>query len=218
MAGFPDDDRQLLEQLTTALASGQLPGQKAQSFMSPGERDRFGQVPTDHRRAAVMALFHFGEREDSQLQLTFIRRSSRDARDRHAGQISFPGGSVEPQDDNLATTALRETEEEIGVPAGKIELLGELTDLYIPVSNFLVTPFVGFLAEKPVYVPQVTEVDEVIELPFAHFLRPQAKQTSDRTLVNGLRLTKVPYWSVKEIEVWGATAMMTSELVALMKG
>lgn len=198
------------------LQTGPLPGHAAQQEMSHAmHKERPIPIDDNYRRAAVMALFYPGLEDE--LTIAFILRSSRDPRDRHAGQIAFPGGSVDPDDENLAYTALRETEEEIGVPKEEIELLGELTDLYIPVSNFLVTPFVGWLDKQPDFVPQESEVAAILEIPFADFLKGDARQKTSMKLSNGMTLKNVPYWNVGGHKIWGATSMMMSEVVGLTK-
>lgn len=123
---------------------------------------------------------------------------------------------MEAGDTDAAATALREAEEEVGIPREAVELLGALTPLYIPVSNFLVDPFVGFFPERPQFSLQTSEVARVLELPLAGFLAPDARQVGERQLVNGMTLKEIPYWGIAGEEIWGATAMMTAELVELL--
>jgi len=172
-------------------------------------RGNYTPPPTDARRASVLALLYPIK---AQLHLLYIQRTS-PKRDRHAGQISFPGGSVEAHDVDAAATALRETEEEVGIPRDTVEVFGGLTQLYIPVSNFLVDPFVGYLPERPTFVLQESEVARVLELPLADFLTVNARQVGPRKLANGFSLPDVPYWAVAGEEVWGATSMITAELL-----
>jgi len=114
-------------------------------------------------------------------------------------------------------TALRETEEEVGIPRQQIQLLGELSQLYIPVSNFLVDPFVGFTAERPTFQLQESEVARILELPFADFLKGNARQVGNRLLSSGFTLPDTPYWGIQGEEIWGATSMMVAELIALVR-
>lgn len=194
-----------------------LPGPRAQFAMGHLERLQIPEPPTNARQAAVLALFYPDAKHEPNLVL--IKRTSRDPRDRHAGQISFPGGSVEPHDINLAATALREAEEEIGVDQQLVELVGQLTQFYIPVSNFLVHPFVGFAEQRPVFNPQPSEVERILEIPLADFFHPNARRHMDAILGNGMKLQQVPYWHVgNDYQVWGATSMMLSELLHLIKG
>lgn len=206
-------EEQLLERLGQRLTQGRLPGQEVQHSMAPPMRGNYAAPPVTARRASVLALLYPVK---GSLHLLFIQRTS-PARDRHAGQISFPGGSVEPADEDAAATALRETEEEVGIPRENISLLGALTPLYIPVSNFLVDPFVGYLPERPTFVLQQTEVARVLELPLADFLGPTARQVGTRMLSSGITLPDTPYWHIRGEEIWGATSMMTAELIALLR-
>lgn len=141
----------------------------------------------------------------------FIQRNGSDDRDRHKGQISFPGGKWEPGDPDMAASALRETEEEIGVHRKEIELLRPLTPLYIPVSNFLVHPFVGKIEHRPQFVPQLEEVAGIIEMPLAHFFRSDAILRTEISIAPNLVLKEVPYFDVQGHVLWGATAMILNE-------
>ncbi len=210
--GMNNHDKQLLQLLRERLSLGHLPGVSAQNTMTPPLRGNYSAPSDNARKAAVLALLY---PIDGQLQLLYIQRTSPPG-DRHAGQISFPGGSAELSDKNAAATALRETEEEVGIPRSSITLLGALTPLYIPVSNFLVDPFVGFLPERPSFELQETEVARVLELPFSEFLNYQARKTGPRKLTSGITLHDTPYWHIQGEEIWGATSMMTAELIALV--
>ncbi len=149
--------------------------------------------------------------------MVFILRKSNNARDRHRGQIGFPGGRYEETDADLSVTARRETEEEVGVYMTDIELLGSLTDLYIPVSNFLVSPFVGKLNYAPTFVPQESEVDEILEVPFRQLADPTIVKQTDMTVGEGITLNQVPYFDLQGKVLWGATAMMVSELLEVYR-
>lgn len=208
------EEQQLLDRLRERLQTTELPGFAAQRTMAPAMRGDVASAPENARRASVVALLY---PVAGQLTLLYIQRTS-PKRDRHAGQISFPGGSVDAVDRNAAHTALRELEEEVGVPQSSVEILGALSPLYIPVSNFMVDPFVGWTAEKPSFVLQESEVARVLELPFADFFTPAARRSGPRKLVNGMTLPDTPYWSVAGEEIWGATAMMTAELVDVAGG
>jgi len=144
--------------------------------------------------------------------------TSANAKDRHRGQISFPGGRFEPQDKHLANTALREAEEEVGVDAGQVELIGGLTDLYIPVSNFRVDPYVGYTEITPDFIPQESEVNDILEVPVEELIHPGNLKYKDLTIREGFTIPNVPYFDLLGKTVWGATAMMLSELVELIRG
>ena len=205
----------LIRQLENRLQAP-LPGPKAHARLARGlGRDPSIQPPENARVAAVLQLLY--PLADEQTGIVYIRRTSREPRDVHAGQISFPGGSQENGDQNLAFTALREAEEEVGVEPAKVQVLGGLTPLYIPVSNFIVHPFLAYAETRPDFVPQESEVAEILELPFADFLRPNALSTTSMTFRNGLHLPEVPFWDVGGEVIWGATSMLTAELVDLLQ-
>lgn len=187
-----------------------LPGQHYQNLMSPVvDHDKYRIVPADHKVACVMALIHKDQKD--KIQLTYIQRASSHPEDKHAGQIGFPGGKFEEEDRSLLACALREVEEEIGIPATSISVLGELTPLYVFASNFLVYPFVGYLEGTPEYIPQVEEVAEVLELPLLSLMGHEIKTEHSVRLAEGMYKDVVGY-DVKGHFLWGATAMITSEL------
>jgi len=190
-----------------------LPGQEAQYKMAHQVRRRVAPTPEDARMAGVLALFY---PKSDDWHLVFIERPHH-PEDRHGGQISFPGGKQEESDHSLAETALREAEEEIGVPSSSVQLLGSLTDLYIPVSNFLVNPYVGFTTQRPSFEPQPSEVEDIIEVPFDTFLNKDTRQRIDLQITEQITLQQVPYFNVEGKVIWGATAMMLSELIELAK-
>lgn len=127
----------------------------------------------------------------------------------HSGQISFPGGRRNPEDASFTATALRETCEELGI-CEDIEIIGTLSRLYIPPSNFEVFPSVGIMAAKPVYHPNPDEVATVFSLPLHHLLDPETQLTEEWDF-NGSRVP-ITYYNVDGRKVWGATAFMLSEL------
>lgn len=151
--------------------------------------------------------------DEEQLKTVFIRRSSDNKV--HSGQISFPGGKAEPEDKSLEETALRECEEEIGVPAQKIQIIGKLSPLFIPRSNFLVHPFVGFIDEKPVYSPDSKEVEYIIETNiFEH--DPDLPDSTTLELISGFNLDVLGY-NLDNDFLWGATGMIFTELLLQLK-
>ena len=185
---------------------GPLPGEKAQLRMAPAFRGPVSAtgpaVP-----AAVLVLFYPSGQETC---LAFIKRNAYDGP--HSAQISFPGGSRELRDRSLEETALRETREELGIRE-KIEILGALTPLHIPVSNYLVHPFVGWMEQVPVFRPDPAEVQYVIEATLSGLQDP-LQQGSAREIRHGVSM-EVPFYMVGEEKIWGATAMMLSEVLQL---
>jgi 8-oxo-dGTP pyrophosphatase MutT (NUDIX family) len=195
-----------------------LPGFAAQSqmisrkFALPRDLSRL-RPPADHRKAAVLILLY---EKDAVWHTTLMQRP--DSPYAHSRQVSFPGGRVEEDDPSLAYTALRETQEELGIPSQQIELIGQLSPLYIPVSNFLVAPFVGHLAQLPVFQPDPNEVAEVLETPLHWVLSPERQKTGTVLSYPGpITLEQVPYFDLHERQVWGATAMMLSELSVILR-
>jgi len=191
-----------------------LPGQDAQFKMAHAARRTAVSMPPDARQAGVLALFY---PKDKEWHLVFIERDSSNPNDRHGGQISFPGGKYEVGDETPANTALREAQEEIGVDPAKIEILGALTNLYIPVSNFQANPFVGFTSETPNFVPQEREVRSILEVPFSLLQQPDIIQYIDLQLAQNMTLREVPHFNLFGKVVWGATAMMLSELLEVIQ-
>lgn len=157
------------------------------------------------RRAAVLVLIS----DPGEPRVTLLRRS--DDGGVHAGQIAFPGGSREAHDVSLAHTALRETREELGLDPSDLEVIGELAPVFIPPSNFVVTPFVALHRARPIYEPDPIEVDEVFEVPLAAFLDRRVLARETWTL-RGERY-EVPFYRLGERKIWGATARMLAMLV-----
>jgi len=198
--------------LTEKLANGSLPGQTAHRKMV--HPHRFMEFPPDNAKlAGVMALLYPKEGE---WQMVLIERQSFDERDQHKGQISFPGGKFDPSDADLSNTAIRETQEEIGVFPQFIRILGSLTPIYIPVSNFHVFPYIGLMNFAPIFKPQWSEVKEIIEIPILDLLNPAYQKLSDIQIHKDFVLNDVPCFNMKEKIIWGATAMIISEIADLI--
>ena len=134
----------------------------------------------------------------------------------HSGQISLPGGRQEPVDPDLETTALRESQEEVGIIPENVRMLGRLSDLYIPPSRFLVTPFIGFSEARPDFVRDPTEVEEIIEINIRELFSEQAFQVKRHKVGMGVHI-KAPAFVVNNHVIWGATAMILSEFNELIK-
>ena len=183
-----------------------LPGEKAQLRMAPTFRGEFASSE-DPLQAAVMVLFYEGEKDT---RLVFIKRNEYDGP--HSAQVSFPGGAWEADDSTLEETALRETREELGIK-GHIEVLGSTTPLHIPVSNFMVHPFVGWMAQSPVFSPDPTEVQYVIEVGLRELLDPANRDSE--IIYHHEQSIEAPYYRVGKEKIWGATAMMLSEVLHL---
>jgi 8-oxo-dGTP pyrophosphatase MutT (NUDIX family) len=157
------------------------------------------------RIGAVMVLLYC---RYGQMHLALTKRP--DTLRDHSGQVSFPGGKQDAGE-TLAQTALRETFEEVGVVPAAVEIVGELTPLYIPPTDFEVHPFVGWHAAAPRFVPNSAEVARILEVPIAHLLQPTT-QRHEKWQLRGYELD-VPFYDVEGFKVWGATAMMLSEFL-----
>jgi len=190
--------------------SKQLPGMASHQKMMPSNR----QTIADDRkkntlRAAVLVPIY---KENDDYHIVFIKRTRYEGA--HSNQVSFPGGKCEPSDKNLISTALREANEEIGLLPDKVDVICQLSEVHIPVSNHLVTPYVGILTEKPVFKTSDKEVQYVIVTTLSHLKNPEIIKSSSMQLNRGL--VDVPYFDVDGEMIWGATAMMLSELLDLL--
>lgn len=202
----------LIRQLEKGLKKP-LPGKNAHLEMSPQPVDlrRFApSLPENYRRSGVLILF-YPDVNGSFFPL--IKRPEYPGF--HSGQVAFPGGKMEPDDGTITQTALREAEEEVGIDRSKVQVLGHLSDLYIPTSNFLVSPVVGFLEERPNLIPEVKEVSRIIQTEFNFLTKPEAKKQKILELGQNLRLN-TPYFDIEGEIVWGATAMILSELLHVL--
>ncbi|MDT8433106.1 MAG: CoA pyrophosphatase [Bacteroidales bacterium] len=187
---------------------GKLPGEQSWQRMAPEGRMHF---PHEKKcpDAGVMLLLY---PEAAMTHIVFIKRN--EYAGPHSAQISFPGGMKEDVDPDLVATALRETEEEVGVPAGEIEILGSLTPLLIPVSNICVHPFVGWLNRTPEFRPDRSEVQYLICPAIAHLLDHKNHRKGLFNRKSEQIIT--PYIDIDGEMLWGATAMMFSEFMALL--
>lgn len=214
-------------------------------------RHRPAELPGEGRQAAVMLLLYYIGRSagvesarvesagvesvgsepepesDSLAGLHLVLTKRHQNLNKHAGQISLPGGRQDPGE-TLEQTALRETMEEIGVGSNHIEVLGQLNPVYIPPSDFTVAPFVGWYngqgsssgqlknrqpkSVRPNFTLSETEVEQVIEASVSHLLAPEALSSGPIKIDNG-SMREVPYYQVDQHQVWGATAIILSEFL-----
>ena len=164
------------------------------------------------REAAVLALLcPLTPVLESAPELHLILTRRTDQLNGHSGQMSFPGGRRDPDDADFWQTALRETREELGIDTTDVECLGSLTQLYIPPSHFDVSPWVGYLPMQPTLIPNPYEVASVHFAPVSALLEPTNKQTADLPMFTG-QMRQVPAYMLCGQIVWGATAIMLSEL------
>jgi len=185
--------------------TGELPGKESQVLMAPSIRpagsDTYDGSSPQHS-GVMLLLFPDGEG----LSTVFMLRSNGGP---HGGQISLPGGKQEPGDATLIETAKRETFEEIGVEMSQVKVIGLLTPLYVPHSNYSILPVVGYLDHRPEFFPDCKEVAGIIVVSLAQLFDPANRKTM--VLNHSTAAITAPYYDACDHPVWGATAMIISE-------
>lgn len=184
--------------------------------MAPEERiaslAKASGMPARPRKAGVMALFYPGKQEKAFL-LLILRNTYRGV---HSNQVGFPGGQEEDGDSDLLQTAIRETQEEVGIAPDGIEIVRPLSKLYIPPSNFEVYPYMGLYDARKPFVKEEAEVAALLEVPLIEFLDDKRNITQKMTTSYASNI-EVPAFKLGGYIVWGATAMMLSEIKDLLK-
>lgn len=169
------------------------------------------QIDPDARKGAVLVLLY---PRDGEIYTVLMLRNVYSGT--HSGQVSFPGGKWEKTDADLWRTASREAQEEVGVQPESIRLLGQLSQVYIPPSRFLVSPYVAVAENTPTFRPDPVEVARIIETPLSHILKAETVGDTE-VFVQALRKQMaVKYFAIDNETVWGATAMMLSELAEVI--
>ena len=201
--------------LLPQIKNAALPAEAAHAKMSPPERvqviESLDWDSLEARKAAVMLLLY--PRNDKTFFVLILRNAYKGV---HSAQISFPGGKWEAEDASFTDTALRETCEEVGIRRSEITVLRELSRIYIPPSNFIVYPFLGYCRSEPIFKPDAREVAGIIEADLDDFL-------DDANLVDMMRNVSyandisVPGFQIGKHVVWGATAMILSEFREVVK-
>jgi 8-oxo-dGTP pyrophosphatase MutT (NUDIX family) len=185
-----------------------LPGKEAQSRMAPVGRETQTTNQKTQKAGVLLLLFP----SDDFIHTVFIRRQVYDGV--HSGQISLPGGKQESGDNNLTETALRETQEEIGIHKDDVKILGKLTPLYIPVSNNFVYPVIGSLPYEPELIPDTREVEMIYKVRLKELLDPTCIIENEIFIENNKEF-RAPFFKIDELKIWGATAMILSEFIAI---
>lgn len=204
MRSFPDRLRHRL--------TGPLPGLDAQLRMAP--QPRVWPEPGAVLRPAAALLLVYPHEEHWYVPLTVRGSGLR----HHTGQVSLPGGRLDHPEETIEEAAVREANEEIGLTPADVEILGRLTPLPIAVSGHMLHPVVGALAARPAFTLQAGEVERLIELPLARLLEPDAVAWEERIRsLPPAGTMAVPYFAIDGARVWGATAMVLAEFIALLE-
>ena len=190
-----------------------LPGEKAHIEMIP-YRTAESLANFDDRLSKKSAVLCLLTAKNQTLEITLMERTKDGSP--HSRQISFPGGKMEETDNNLSHTALRETHEEIGIAPNKIKLIGQLTPFYIPVSNFQVTPFIGFGDNFGPLRLSRQEVVSVFNISIEDLLNPQFLTKKDIPNHLGQTLKNVPCFYINEKVIWGATSLILNEVKLIL--
>ncbi len=201
----------LIESLRQALSEplGGIEAHRAMLVTPPPIRDLLQELARP-REGAVLVLLYL---RDGELHLAMTRRSPHLRY--HGGQVSLPGGTRDADDASLWDTALREANEEIGVLPDAVNYLGRLTPVEVPASGYLVQPYVAYAARRPTFALQSDEVAELVELPLGLLLDPSAKVVEQWQLAD--RDARVPFYRYGQVVIWGATAMILSELEDVLR-
>ena len=190
-----------------------LPGVKAQLRMAPRPGSLKLPTPQSTPKKSGVLILLFPSIKTDELCFVLTRRTESVAD--HKGQVSLPGGAVDPDDPSIAHTALREACEEVGVCSDTMRILGSLTPIYIPPSDFCVQPYVAYLSQPPQFLPQPEEVAEILEVPLPFLLDEKNIVVEEWFLDDEVK--QVPFFNVYGHKVWGATAVVLSEFAAILE-
>jgi 8-oxo-dGTP pyrophosphatase MutT (NUDIX family) len=191
---------------------GELPGFGAHcKMLPPGRRLKTSDDEMPHVKQSSVLLLLFPQEDELFICLT--KRPS--TMTIHPGQISFPGGKVEKEDSSPEMTALREAREEIGIDTSRIQMLGKLSDLYVEVSRFSIQPYLAWSDEKPEFDVNFGEVEKLLFFPLTTFIRDEEIQEVMLDTVTGP--LQVKYYPFDGEIIWGATAMILSELIEILR-
>ena len=187
---------------------GELPGIQAHALMMSYKRRSAAQAFKSAEKPRLSSVMMLIYRKYEDWYTVFMQRP--DNQGVHSGQISFPGGKQE-ESETMLQTALRETEEEIGILSHQLQVLGNLTEIFIPPSNFVVRPFIAVLENEFTFRPNPDEVQSLVEVPLADFFK-EPILTSTEIFIPQLKATiNAPSFIIEEKVLWGATAMMVQE-------
>lgn len=201
----------LIEQLQQRLTE-ELPGRNAHQEAAPYRKVYYDDMDINSvKKSGVLVLLYAKQNEP---YITLIQRPEYDGT--HSGQIAFPGGKVEESDRDIIHTALREANEEVGVIMEHVNVIGRLTDVYIPVSNFLVSPVIGTIDYTPDFIPEPAEVADILEMNISFLKETEELIPQKLKLSSGVKI-EVPTFQYQQKTIWGATALMLNELRWLLR-
>ncbi|UMB55016.1 CoA pyrophosphatase [Lutibacter sp. A64] len=196
------------------LSNAKISGLEAQFKLAPEIRKEFSEEKikaSNPRKAGVLVIFYPDKKGELHILLT-LRASYKGV---HSAQISFPGGKLDPKDSSLQHTALREAKEEVGIIEEDITIFKKMTDVYIPPSNFIVTPYLSYLKYTPKFTKNY-EVEALIEVKLSDLLADTAISSTILSTSYAKNIY-VPCFKLNNYIVWGATAMMLNEIKELIK-
>lgn len=188
-----------------------MPGNKAHNLMNPQFSNKAPKHTEKPKQSGVLILLYS---DKGIIRFPLIQRAEYPGT--HSGQMAFPGGKKEPQDQNLTQTAIREAEEEIGITKNNIIILGHLSKCFVAASNYDVLPVIGYTKKKPSFKPDTREVSEIITPSLPELMNNPAPQIKNITIHKNIKL-RSPYYQLQNKIVWGATAMVLNELTLILK-
>ena len=204
-------ESQLFFQQLKEVLKAPLPGSAAQDQMLiPGRDKLYKPLPREQAVPSAVLLLLFPHADDTHF---FLTKRTQEV-EHHKGQISLPGGRWEPGE-RLYETALRETREEIGIDPETVTLLGPLTPLFVPVTGYLIHPFIGAVPQNPPVTPHAREVDILFSVSVRDLIDDQNQRFAVRQ-INGINV-KVPYFQLGSYQVWGATSMILAEFKTILE-
>lgn len=192
-----------------------LPRFAAQAKMSPPLRGKYNVEDLSKLNAKESAVMILLYEKMEQTHIVFTQRHVYAGA--HSGQISFPGGKKDDTDIDLSQTAIRETHEEIGVTINNDQIISSLSWLYVPPSNFVIYPFIAFTQEKPSFIPEEKEVKEILEIPVHELINKDNQKIYLYENKNHNVSFESPSFQVNGKVIWGATAMILSELLTILE-
>ena len=207
------DHLKFINRLKHSILNKKLPGEKAHLEMAPYRISSIEAKKRNKNPRLSAVGIHLFNNSKNKLSTILIQRTNK--LPTHKGQIAFPGGKKEKNDIDLMETAKRESQEELGIENGV--LIGQLTPVYIPVSNFDVSPFVFFHKNLPNIVQCQNEVDYYFDIELESVLNPKNIHSFDYKENNGINIKNIPCFKINDKIIWGATALILNELKHILK-